>query len=371
MQYNILVINWQDITNPLGGGAEVHLHEIFRRVVAKGHKVTLLCCRHAGAADEEYIDGIRIIRKGGRNTFNFIVPSAYCALAKHQRFDVVFDDINKIPFFTPLFVSEPLIAIAHHFFGRSIFIEAAFPLACYVFVSERLVPSVYDRVPFAVVSQSTRRELENKGVRSKINLLPNAVDLSRYGVIENGKNQTPLVGYFGRLKKYKSIDHFVRAIPDVLTRFPNAQFLIVGEGDNRQNLEKLACILGINDKVQFTGAVSQREKVVLLNRMWIAVNPSPKEGWGLTVIEANACQTPVIAANSPGLVDSVIHKKTGLLYKFGNIEQLTKSINLLLDNEKLRINMGVAARKWAEEFNWDNSAELAIKIISETLNRRK
>lgn len=371
MHYNILVINWQDISNPLGGGAEVHLHEIFRRVVAKGHRVTLLCCRYPGAKDEEIIDGIRIIRRGRRNTFNFFVPSAYKALVKNNSYDVVFDDINKIPFFTPLFVKEPIIAIVHHFFGKSIFLEVTFPQACYVYLSERLVPVIYSSVPFAVVSKSTRRELVDRGVRSKIDLLPNAVDLSRYSVIEGIKSKIPLVGYFGRIKKYKSIDHFLQLIPSVLKKFPQAQFIIVGEGYHRQNLERFAQSLGIDDKVLFTGTVSHREKVVLLNQMWVAVNPSPKEGWGLTVIEANACGTPVVAADSPGLRDSVVKNKTGLLYEYGNIEHMNEAVCRLLKNDKLRANLSKNARKWAEGFNWDNSAELAIELITETLKRRK
>ena len=121
MYFNILVINWQDITNPLGGGAEVHLHEIFRRIVKNGHKVTLLCSKYIGSLDEEIVDGIRILRRGNRNTFNFTVPGVYRELIQENDFDIVFDDINKIPFFTPLFVKKPLVAIVHHFFGKTIF----------------------------------------------------------------------------------------------------------------------------------------------------------------------------------------------------------------------------------------------------------
>ena len=371
MKYNILIINWQDISNPMGGGAEVHLHEIFRRVVANGHKVTLLCCRYPDAQDEEIIDGIRIIRRGQRNTFNFVVPKAYRSLTKNRHFDIVFDDINKIPFFTPFFVNEPLIAIIHHFFGQSIFLESVLPFAGYVFFSEKFVPSIYSKVPFAAVSESTRRELVHKGVRSKINLLPNGVDFSRYAVIDGMKSDIPLIGYFGRLKKYKRIEHFLKAIPNIIKKLPTAKFLVVGEGSYRKNLEKLALSLGIFEKVQFTGAVSHREKVVLLNRMWIAVNPSPKEGWGLTVIEANACQTPVVAANSPGLCDSVLDNETGLLYEYGNIEQMTTKIIRLIDDKNQLKKMSVSAREWAGHFNWENSAELAIEMIKETLNRRK
>ena len=70
---NILVFNWQDIKNPLGGGAEVHFHEIFKRMAARGHTVTLFCSSFPGAKPTEVIDGIKVIRKGGRNLFNVLV----------------------------------------------------------------------------------------------------------------------------------------------------------------------------------------------------------------------------------------------------------------------------------------------------------
>ncbi|RPH90913.1 MAG: glycosyltransferase family 1 protein, partial [Calditrichaeota bacterium] len=95
--YKILVINWQDIRNPLGGGAEVHLHEIFKRLAAAGHRITLLCSRFKSAAEEEVIDGIRILRRGNRDLFNFYVPIEYRKLVKNGPFDIVIDDINKIP----------------------------------------------------------------------------------------------------------------------------------------------------------------------------------------------------------------------------------------------------------------------------------
>ena len=88
---NILVINWQDSTNPLAGGAEVHLHEVFERIAARGHKVTLLCHHFKGAPREENRNGIRIIRHGGRFLFNFHVPFQYRRRFRREGFDVVVD----------------------------------------------------------------------------------------------------------------------------------------------------------------------------------------------------------------------------------------------------------------------------------------
>lgn len=361
--FKILLINWQDITNPFSGGAEVHLHEIFKRVVAAGHDVTLLCCGYKGAPAEEVIDGIKVVRRGNRSLFNFFVPLAYRRLRRKNQFDIVIDDINKIPFFTPLFVREPVLAIEHHFFGKSIYLQAPFLSAGYVYYSEKLVPLVYRKTPFAAVSQSTRSELREMGVRSQIDLLQNAVDIERYQVLADEKSTTPLIGYLGRLKKYKSVEHVLRALLLVKKRFSETELLIIGDGDYRRELERRAEALGLRDRVKFTGYVSHEDKVKLLNRVWLIVNPSPKEGWGLTVIEANACAVPVVAADSPGLRDSVVDGKTGVLYPYGDVEVLAKEMIQLLENETKRNQLALQARKWAEKFNWDESARKAMKII--------
>jgi glycosyltransferase involved in cell wall biosynthesis len=366
---NILVINWQDITHPRAGGAEVHFHEIFKRVAENGHRVRLLCCKYPAASARETIDGIEIIRAGNRQFFNLYVPFYYKKLKKDQDYDIVIDDINKIPFYTPLYVNRPICAISHHFFGKSIYLETTVLPATIVFCAEKLVPFIYRNTPFAVVSKSTKMELREQGVRSTIDLLPNAVDTSVYKSIQDSKSAEPVIGYFGRLKKYKSIEHLFLVFPLILERVPNAHLMIVGDGDDKPRLEKMAENLGIREKVTFTGYVSTQTKVELLNKMWLAVNTSPKEGWGLTVIEANACGTPVVASNSPGLCDSVVDGKTGILYEYGNTSQLSEKILSLINNPEQRRSLSQEAIRWAKKFNWDYSAHCAIEIMKRIIDQ--
>ncbi|MEK7251218.1 MAG: glycosyltransferase family 4 protein, partial [Bacteroidota bacterium] len=116
----ILVVNWQDIKNPMSGGAEVHLHEVFSRIARMGHDVTLFCSSFPNSRPEENINGVRVIRKGGRYLFNFRFLFEYLTRFRKEDYDVVVDDMNKIPFFTPLFVRKPIHGITHHLFGKSI-----------------------------------------------------------------------------------------------------------------------------------------------------------------------------------------------------------------------------------------------------------
>lgn len=367
----ILIFNWQDIKNPFSGGAEVHLHEIFKRIVTMGNEVTLVVSKYPDCKEEEYIDGILVKRYGNRNLFNYLVPKLYKKIIKNNHYDIVIDDINKIPFYTPLYVKKPLLAISHHFFGKSIFREVDFIRGFYVFLSEYLVNFIYKDTSFVVVSESTKSEFIKRGFSpDKFTIVTNAISQEQFPLKISEKHINPLIVYFGRLKKYKSIDHLLYAFRNVLNIIPNAELFILGKGDFKQELENLAEKLNINEKTKFYGFISEEEKIELLSKAYCVVNTSMKEGWGITNIEANACGTPVISANVPGLRDSVKEGVSGLLYEFGNINQLTDLIIQIIQNIKLREELSLGSLEWAKSFSWDNSAikmlEVCKRIIEES-----
>lgn len=369
----ILVVNWQDIKNPLAGGAEVHLHEVFSRIARLGHEVTLICSSFRHAPSEETIDGIRVLRRGGRYLFNMRFTFEYLVRFRSMPFDIIVEDMNKIPFFTPLYVRKPIYGITHHLFGKSIFLETNALLASYVYCMERWAVAFYKRrrIPFIVGSPSTYRELITAGFD------PASVALIHYGVDHRThhtqgaqKSPTPLIGYFGRLKRYKCVEHLLRALPTVLAAVPELQVVIVGEGDDRQRLEAITRELHLENTVHFTGFVSEQEKIALLQSMWCKVTTSSKEGWGLTVIEANACGTPVIASNVEGLRDAVQHDETGLLYEFGNVSDLADKIVRILHDSKLRTRLTHNAIEWARQFDWDRAATTTLALLERRVNAR-
>lgn len=364
----ILIINWQDIKNPFGGGAEVHLHEIFSRIAKKGNDVWLYCCKTPELESKETIDGIKIIRFGNRNTFNFTVRPAYKKRFCHENFDIVVDDINKIPFYTPLYVKEPLLAISHHFFGKSIYREADFISASYVYLSEKLMDFIYKKTQFAVVSQSTKDEFISRGYNPEnFTIVQNAINHDNFPMSVGKKSEFPLISYFGRIKKYKSIDHLLFAFAKISKKFPEARLHILGKGDFMPSLQKLAVELGIFDCTTFFGYVSEAQKVELLSLSWVVVNTSMKEGWGITNIEANACGTPVISANVPGLKDSVSEGSSGLLYDYGKINHLAEKLELILSNQVLRRKLSEGSIQWANQFSWDNSANLMFEKCKQVI----
>jgi glycosyltransferase involved in cell wall biosynthesis len=366
----ILAVNWQDLTNPLAGGAEVHLEEILKRVVGWGHEVTLACSSYPGAVEREVIDGIEVRRKGGRHTFNYRSPILIKHLLEEKPYDLIVEDINKIPSFLPIFFNYPFLAVIPHLFGKTIYQEVNPILASYVYLSEQPIPRVYSRARFLAISQSTREDLITRGIQAeKIDVSECGIDHHNYTPGNNPKRfEPPTILYLGRMKRYKAVDHIISALPRVRRSVPNARVVLVGDGDFLPDLKSLAKKLGLEDAVEFPGFVGSETKLEFLRRSHVSIYPSPKEGWGITNIEANACRTPVVAANSPGLRDSVNPEHSGLLYEFGNIDQLADAIVRVLTDQSLFEHLCKGAVEWARQFTWESCARGSFESMQRAVD---
>ena len=360
----ILVLNWQDHENPQAGGAELHLREIFSRIVANGHQVALLCSAWPGAASRVSLDGIDVYRVGSRHTYPFLARGYYSRHLAQSGFDCVVEDINKIPLFSPLWGARTLVALVHHLFGSTVFHEAAVPMAAAVWLAERPLGPLYRGIPFEAVSESTADDLVERGIpRESIRVIYNGVDSSSLTPNPAERSPAPLFVYLGRLKKYKRVDIVIRALAALGDT--TATLEIAGTGDYRASLERLVESLGLGSRVKFLGFISEEEKLHLLRRAWASVLASPKEGWGISNLETAACGTPVIATNSPGDRESVVHEKTGFLVPPGDSREMARAMKRMLDSPALVEALGKAGRRFAEGFTWDRSASDTIRHIEE------
>ncbi len=351
----ILAFNWRDPTHPEAGGAELHLSEILTRAVRDGDEVTWLSEAYLGSKPEERFRGIRILRRGSWYNAHLALAQLYRRRLRGERFDLVLEDINKVPFFTPCYVRAPVLAVVPHLFGATVFREASPAVGGLVWAHESLIPLVYRDVPFLTISESTRSDLVRRGIpREHIDVVRCGLEQSAYSVTLPPENrERPVIAFVGRLRKYKGAQYVIRALPRVMRRVPGARLTIVGDGPYREALESLARSLRIQDRVEFLGPLSHPYKVEALNQAMVAVAPSPKEGWGLTVIEANACGTPVVASRSPGLIESVRDGETGILVPHGDVDALADAIGNLLTDRPLRLALSEAGLRWAREFTWD------------------
>src|SRR5439155_709272 len=200
-------------------------------------------------------------------------------------------------------------------FGTTAFAEASWPIATVVWAAERLIPRVYRRAAFHAISDSTRDDLVRRGIlRERIEVIYPGVDAAWYSPDPaTPRADDPTFLYVGRLKRYKGVETAVQALGLARQARPDVTLEIAGQGDDRARLERLVRALGLGAAVRFLGFVPEEEKRRLLRRAWAVVFPSPKEGWGISNVEAAACGTPAIASDSPGLRESVRHGETGFL----------------------------------------------------------
>lgn len=356
---NLLLVNWQDLRNPHAGGAEIHLFELFSRLATRGHRVRLVCSGFPGAPAREMVDGIEVHRVGDRHSFALRGRGAVRRALRAEPPDVLVDDINKLPIYTASLARVPVYAIIPHLFGTTAFQEVSWPMAATVWLAERCIPWHYRRAWFHAISESTRDDLVARGIpRDRIAVVHPGVDAVRYSPDPGaGRSAPPRFVYLGRLKRYKGVDLTLRALAMARTTRPDLELDIAGGGDDRPRLERLATDLGLGPAVRFRGYVDEATKLSLLRGATANVFPSPKEGWGITVMEAAACGTPSLASNAPGLRDSVRDGVTGLLVPHGDVAALAEGMLALAADPQWVERLGHAARAHALAHSWDAATD--------------
>ncbi len=337
-----------------------------------GHDVDLVCAGYDGAPARQTIDGINIHRHGHWTVANFVLPAVVRRLLRATRYDLLVEDINKIPFYTPLYRGDtPLVAIVPHLFGTTVYREANPLTATYVYGAESLIPRVYRDVDFEVISASTRDDLISRGLDGdRIRTIYCGLDHARFTLDDPPpRSDTPLVVSWSRLRKYKSLDVAIRAFDRIHQAMPAARMLIMGRGPDEDRLRRLVSQLGLADCIDFQGFLPWDELVRTLHRCHVFLNPSPKEGWGLTVVEANQCGLPVVASDRPGLRDSVRHGETGSLVPYGDDAAFAREALALLRDPQLWQSRSEAARRWAGTFSWQTCVDQSLALFEAVASR--
>ncbi len=360
----VLVLNERDPSHPKAGGAEIHVSEIFGRLARQGFAVTHFASGFSGGDEVEIVNDVEIRRLGGLARY---YPRAFWRTAHEtrlDRFDVVVECLNKVPFYSPAYSAVPVLALCHHLFGEVAFQQVSWAIAATVWSSERLIPPLYRGRPFLAISESSKADLMKRGIPeadilvSHPGIEPPQID------VRTDRPRSCKVAYVGRLEAYKKIDVMLHAMARLKDRFPQAAITIIGRGPEQKRLESLAKTLGLADRTCFAGFVSNAERDRLLAEARVCVCPSEKEGWGLTVIESNATGTPVVATDADGLRDSVRHGETGFLVDDEDVQGFAQRIGELLADDALAVEMSTAALAWSRRFDWDRAAGDMARAIA-------
>ena len=368
---NILVFSWRGPKHPNSGGAEQVMHEHMKGWVVAGHEVTLFTSSFYGGNNEEFIDGIKIIRHGSQYLTVHLFAFAWYLFGKHGKYDLVVDQFHGWPFFTPLYVRCPKLAVIQEL-TREVWFKYPLPLGLnYLlgtigFLAEPLFFLFYRNTHFMTGSESAKKELQIVGIKNEnITVVPHGVILDLPKKLPE-KEKKPTIVFLGALAADKGIEDALTVF-SLLKKTRKYQFWILGKGDVNyvKYLKQKTRQLDIDKETVFFGFVTQAKKFDLLARSHIMINPSIREGWGLVNIEANAVGTPVIAYPSPGLVDSVKNNVNGIICADKTPKSMVSQVeSLMADSKKLEV-LSKMAVAWSNNFTWEKSKQKSLEVVED------
>jgi glycosyltransferase involved in cell wall biosynthesis len=347
----IAFLNWRDSTHPEGGGAEVYAQTVCAGLAARGHAVTLYCADHGGAPRDERRDGYLIRRRGTRLTVYAAALRQLRRDGRRDAFDVVVDTQNGVPFFTPLQTRARSVVLVHHV-HREQWPVVFGPLMSRIgwFVESRIAPVINRKRQYVAVSQRTKEELTELGVEAP-----------RIRVIHNGtkppivsgahRNEEPTLLVLGRLVPHKRVEHAVDIVGDLHHAYPRLRLRVLGDGWWRERIREHALRRGVADRVDLLGFVDETVKATELDRAWICIAPSVKEGWGLSVVEAASHGLPTVAYHGAGgLSESIVDGASGVLVH--SQQEMLSEVRNLIDDEARRCELARSAQDLSRRYTW-------------------
>jgi glycosyltransferase involved in cell wall biosynthesis len=316
-----------------------------------------------GAPAVEELDGIHIVRAGRQWTVHWRAFNRYRG-ALRDHFDLVLDEVNTMPFFTPLWAGIPTFMLIFQLAREVWWYESPFPISAIGYAVEPLYLRVYRHSPVFTISASTQEDLRGLGFKGAITIVPIGIDDP--ACPPSAKADAPMFLYVGRLAPSKRIGHMLQALAIFRKEVGKGSLWLVGSGSDKysRSLVKHALDLGVADDVHFCGRVSSEEKHRLMAQSHALLMTSAREGWGLVVTECNACGTPAVVYDVPGLRDSVRHLKTGLVVH-PSPGCLAEGMLQLTGDTDLYTRLQEEARLWSRTF----THESGFQVVKETISR--
>lgn len=352
---NILLLNWRDPGNPKSGGAEYVTHEHAKGWVRLGDTVTWFAARYPGAAHEEWLDGVHVVRRGSAVSVFFYAAVYYFFHKKNV--DVIVDEAHGIPFFAVLYARVPVILFLHEVAGNIWEVMYSPWISRVGSWLEHVFLFVYRKKIIWTDAQSTVRELVDRGIsRDMCRAIPCPIAHVSGALQKPKKNKWFTCIFVGRLVRMKRVEDLLAAFADIRRALPKAIFLIAGYGDPSYvgSLKQMAESLSLADAVIWYGRITEKKKYSLLAHSHLLLHASIKEGWGLVVLEAGSQWTPSVVYGVNGLIDVVKDGKTGRIVPTCDPHDLANAALSLYADSKIYSRMQKAAYIWSNTFLWND-----------------
>jgi len=343
---------WRDRGNPDGGGSEMYIERVAEHLARRGDRVTICTASYAGASRHEVRNGVTYRRRGNKLTV-YVFALLWLLTRAGRRTDIVVDVQNGIPFFAPLLRRKPIVNLLHHVHREQWQIIFPGPVGRFGwFLESRVAPRAYRGRRYISVSEASRTDMAALGIDpDRVDLVYNGVDLPDPDR-DVARADRPTITVLGRLVPHKQVEHAFVVASRLRHEIDGLQVDVIGDGWWREQLQAAAAEHGVEDLVTFHGAVPDAERDALLDRSWLLLTPSVKEGWGIVIMEAAARGVPCIAyASAGGVTEAIVDTETGWLVD--GITEMTKRTHEMLADHELRAAMGAAAARHASCFSWD------------------
>ena len=366
---NILWLTWKDTENPLAGGAEVVSSQLAKRLVEDGHTVRFITGGFAGAKTEIIKDGYQINRVGNRYTV-YYKASQYYKQNLQGWADIVIDEVNTAPFFSPFYAKGKKILFFHQLCREIWFYQIIFPVSIIGYLIEPIYLWLLRNNRVITISNSTKLDLLKYGFKKdNIHIISEGIELEPISDLNSiTKFDTPTILSLGSIRAMKRTKDILQAYNLAKQSIPNLELIIAGDSNDPYGQEFLQEIQKSEYKkdIQYLGKVSKQKKIELMQKSHIILVTSVKEGWGLIVTEANSQGTSAIVYDVDGLRDSVKNKKTGYISEYNTPQSLAQSVQLALQDKKQYDIIRQNAWEWSKTITFEQSYKDFNEVISQS-----
>jgi len=370
------------------GGVSRHCFGLAQALAQMGHEVYVITLEFPGAPAYEDMDGVKVYRAaielGHPNfltwvlLFNHFMEKLAARLCRKVKPDVIHAHdwlVSPSAISLKQYLNTPLILTVHSTeVGRAQGLHGpdSFTIDGFEWWA------TYEARRVIVTSEAMKNEVAGHFnlSRDKIETIPNAVDFERFEVsvdrqMIRRKYIAPhekMVLFTGRLTPQKGVEYLIQAVPLILKRNPEAKIVIVGEGWLRDGLQNLARSIRCQDKVFFTGFLSERDLEEIMVSSDVLVVPSIYEPFGIVALEGMAAGAPVVASRTGGLAEVIEHGQTGILVYPRDPESIAWGVSQVLSNQNYAQQLVKNSKdKLRKNFGWNAVAEKTIKLYEEVL----
>lgn len=363
------MLAWRDLDDPEAGGSEIHASRVAELWAAAGIDVTVRTSYAPGLAQNTRRDGYRVIRKAGRY---MVFPRSVASqiAGRHGRNDALIEIWNGMPFFSPVWSRVPHVVWLHHVHDTMWDMTLPKRLAQFGRAIEfRVAPPIYRSTQIVTLSESSKSEIVSKLKlpAANIRVVPPGIDPS-FTPDGTPKADSPLVLAAGRLVPVKRFHLLIDALVAIRPLHPGMRAVIVGEGYERDALERQIADLGAQEWISLPGRLDDAALRELYRQAWVLASASAHEGWGMTITEAAASGTPAVATRIPGHSDAIVDGRTGILVD--NTAELARGIDRVLGDAALRGRLANAALEHAQMFAWGATACGTLEVLANEAQRR-